>query len=237
MGNPPKKKDPPEVLRELPEGLVLVRDERGLALSGNGMSVRGDFSALRGRLRPDNLRSELLVRAGAFRDEKGDVPLAIDAAAGLGEDAFLLAAAGWRVELYEHNPVVAELLADALARASQDPATAETAARMTLHREDSVSAMRDLPERPDIVYLDPMFPARRKSGLVGKKLQLLQKLEIPCPAEEELLQAALAAAPRRIIIKRPLKGPFLAGVRPAFSLNGKAVRFDVILPVTPEREK
>lgn len=82
---------------------------------------------------------------------------------------------------------------------------------------------------PDIVYLDPMFPERRKSAAVKKKFQLLHYLEAPCENDEELLQAALAAKPRRVVVKRPIKGPFLAGIKPSYSLAGKAVRFDVIV--------
>ncbi|MBQ1757738.1 MAG: class I SAM-dependent methyltransferase, partial [Erysipelotrichaceae bacterium] len=41
--------------------------------------------------------------------------------------------------------------------------------------------------------------------------------------------AAIAVHPSRIIIKRPLKGPFLAGRKPDYSLPGKAIRYDVIL--------
>jgi len=36
--------------------------------------------------------------------------------------------------------------------------------------------------------------------------------------------------PGRILIKRPAKGPWLAGVKPSFSLAGKAVRYDCLLP-------
>ena len=227
-----------EIIENLSGGLSLIRDAQGLALTGFGMTVRGDFSKMKRRAAQPNLSGELIVRAGAFKSAvrpDGDTPpLAVDMTAGLGEDSFLLAAAGWNVHLYEHNPVIAALLADALARAEEDPETARITSRMTLRVADSVSAVRNGQGDgsfvcPDIIYLDPMFPARRKSGLVGKKLQLLQKLEAPCVSEEEVLNAAMAASPRRIIIKRPLKGSYLAGVKPQISLPGKAVRFDVIL--------
>ncbi|MBQ9863677.1 MAG: class I SAM-dependent methyltransferase, partial [Lachnospiraceae bacterium] len=47
--------------------------------------------------------------------------------------------------------------------------------------------------------------------------------------EEALLNAAISLKPKKIIIKRPLKGPFLAGVKPSYSLKGKAIRVDVIV--------
>ena len=77
-----------------------------------------------------------------------------------------------------------------------------------------------------------MFPGRQKSGLVKKKAQLLQKLEKPCEDEEGLLQAAVSAGPRKIVIKRPLKGPFLAGRKPDYSITGKTIRYDCLLVTT-----
>ena len=85
---------------------------------------------------------------------------------------------------------------------------------------------------PDVVYLDPMFPGRTKSAAVKKKFQLIHHLERPCdPSEEELLvEAALAAHPRKVVIKRPIKGAYLAGIKPSHSLSGKAVRYDCLVP-------
>ena len=81
----------------------------------------------------------------------------------------------------------------------------------------------------DVVFLDPMFPERTKSAAVKKKFQLLHHLERPCDNEGELLDAALAARPRKVVIKRPPKGSWLAGARPSHSVAGKAVRYDVIV--------
>ncbi len=83
---------------------------------------------------------------------------------------------------------------------------------------------------PDVVYLDPMFPGRTKSAAVKKKFQLLHHLEQPCEEEEALVEAALAAHPRKVVIKRPPKGPELAGVKPSYTVSGKAVRYDVLVP-------
>ena len=81
----------------------------------------------------------------------------------------------------------------------------------------------------DVVYLDPMFPGRSKSAAVKKKFQFLHRLEMPCEDEMALLEAARAAHPRKIVIKRPVKGPHLAGVKPDYTLRGKAVRYDCIV--------
>ena len=92
--------------------------------------------------------------------------------------------------------------------------------------------MAHLDGAPDVVYLDPMFPERRKSAAVKKKFQLIHHLEAPCQDEDALLAAAISAAPRKVVVKRPAKGPNLAGVKPSHSLAGKAVRYDVILPAS-----
>ena len=213
---------------ELPPGLELRRDERGLALVGEGLELRGDFVRLLPRLRQDRLSHELLVRAARVRGAAA--PTVVDATAGLGEDALLLAAAGFTVTLCERDPIIAALLADTLARAADDPRLAEVASRMTLVPGDAVVVLGTLDHTPDVVFLDPMFPERRRRAATNKKLQLFQRLERPCEDEDALMQAALAVRPRKIVVKRPLKGPHLAGVKPSSSLAGKVVRYDVIVP-------
>lgn len=211
----------------------LRRDAEGLALVGDGMVLRADYARLLPRLRPDRLGRELLVRAARVRG--GVAPTVVDATAGLGEDALLLAAAGFTVTMYERDSTIAELLRDALDRAANDPQLKDVVARMTLVEGDSVAGLRSLTQAPDVVYLDPMFPMRTKSAAVKKKFQLLHQLERPCEDEEALLDAALAARPRKVVIKRPSKGPSLAGAKPSYRLCGKAVRYDVIVPPPSSR--
>ncbi len=210
------------------DGLELRRDERGLTLTDGTLELRGDFARMAARLRQANLSRELLVRAA--RVKGADAPTAVDATAGLGEDALLLAAAGFSVTLFERDEVIAALLADALERAAALPDLAPVVARMRLVAGDSVAGLRELGWTPDVVLLDPMFPAKRKVAATNKKLQLIQKLESPCADERELFAAAVAAGPRKIVIKRPTKGPHLADVKPSYSLAGKAVRYDVVVP-------
>lgn len=210
------------------KNLELRRDAEGLALVGDGMVLRADFVRLLPRLRPDRLGGELLVRAARVRGV--EAPSAVDATAGLGEDALLLAAAGFVVTMFEKDPVIAALLRDALERAARVPELAPVAERMTLVEGDSVAGLRCLGFSPDVVFLDPMFPERTKSAAVKKKFQLLHHLERPCDNEEELVEAALAARPRKVVIKRPPKGPLLAGARPSYQVSGKAVRYDVLVP-------
>lgn len=212
-----------------PAGLALRLDANGLSLVGDGMTLRADLARMAPRIKPHNLHRELLVRAAKIKGESGPLT-AVDATAGFGEDALLLAAAGFSVLLYERNPIIAALLEDALRRARALPSLQDAVSRMQFVAGDSLQALPELSIRPDIVYLDPMFPARTKSAQVKKKFQLLHHLERPCEDQDELLDSALSAHPHKIVIKRPPKGPYLADFAPSYSLAGKAVRYDCIVP-------
>ena len=223
---------------EAADGLLLCYDAQGLTLQGDGLSMQGDFHHMIPRLKPGNLSREFLVKTSKLKN-LGEHPIAIDATAGMGEDSLLLAAAGYTVYLYELNPVIAALLQDTVRRAADIPELAPIVARMHVMPGDSIQAMKEdsrtdsirymeeVPDsKPDLILLDPMFPARKKSGLIKKKFQLLQRLEQPCSDERELMEAAIQADPRRILVKRPLKGPYLAGCKPDYSIQGKAIRYD-----------
>lgn len=208
--------------------LKLCFTAEGAMLIGGSQTLRGDFSHMLPRLRAGNLSGELLVKAAKIKGSAN--PFAIDCTAGMGEDSLLLAAAGFSVRMYEYNAVIAALLGDAMRRAALDPKLSEIISRMQLCAEDSIPALAALTEAPDVILLDPMFPPRQKSALVKKKFQLLHQLERPCEDEASLLYAAIDARPRKIVIKRPLKGAYLGGIKPSCSFTGKAIRYDVLLP-------
>ncbi len=186
-----------------------------------------DLTSMLPRVKEEMYKHELLVKAAKFKSQEGQLT-AIDATAGLGEDSLLLAAAGYEVTLFEHDAVIAALLKDALRRAKKVPELKDMVSRMQVVEGDSIEAMNKWVDPVDVIYLDPMFPERQKSSLIKKKFQLLQQLERPCSDEQDLLKAAMNAKPKRIIIKRPTKGPYIADVKPAYSINGKSIRYDCI---------
>ncbi len=218
-----------EISTEIKESqLALLYDERGLTLTDGNLEVRGDFTENRNRLSENNLRQEFLVKAVKSKN-MGENPLVVDATAGLGEDSILLSAAGSRVVMFEYNPIICALLEDAMDRARETDELCEIINRMTLIEGDSTEKMSEISERPEAVFLDPMFPERKKSGLVKKKFQLLQKLEKPATDERKMYEEALKLHPKKIVVKRPLKGPILQGTKPSYSIKGKAIRYDCIL--------
>ncbi len=214
---------------EAPDDIKLLKvSEDGIRLEINGQSMLCDLTGMLPRLKRDNLSRELLVRAAKIKGA-GRRPTVVDATAGLGEDSLMLAAAGFEVTLCERNPIIALLLKDALRRASAHGLLSEAVSRMKVIEGGSISFLGGMDMRPDVVYLDPMFPEKEKSALTKKKFQLLHCLELPCTDEHSLLAAAKKASPHKIVIKRPPKGPYLCGEKPSFSLQGKAVRYDCIV--------
>lgn len=213
------------------ESLRLQADRDGISLVKGPCCLRADFSHMLPRLIPNNLNHELLIRASKCKTNSGNLT-AVDATAGLGEDSFLLAAAGFKVQLYERDPIIAVLLYDALRRGMQNAQLEPIIQNMDLQIADSVLMLPQLDISPDIVVLDPMFPRRQKSGLIKKKFQLLHQLEQPCQNEQELLDAARSCHPRKIVIKRPAKGPYLNGIKPSYSIQGNSIRYDCLVNFT-----
>ena len=207
--------------------LTVLFDSSGVSLSGFGLSYQGDFENMLHRVTNGRLQHEMLAKAVKTDQENLK---AIDATAGMGEDSLLLAACGYQVTLYEQNPVIAILLKDALRRAKKNTVLKDVVSRMQLVEGDSIEYLNKRLDPVDVIYLDPMFPGRQKSGLINKKLQLIQKLEPPCSEETALFDAAMAAQPSKIIVKRPLKSPYLDERVPSYSLKGKAIRYDCYSP-------
>lgn len=166
--------------------------------------------------------------AKAIGMQAGIHPTVLDATAGLGRDAFILAQLGCSLRLIERHPVIAALLEDGLRRAAEDAEVAPIVARMRLSAGDAITLMRDWREAtPQVVYLDPMFPHRQKSALVKKEMRLLRPLAGDDADAPTLLAAALALASHRVVVKRPRQAPPIAGQAPGYALHGQSSRFDI----------
>ena len=166
--------------------------------------------------------------AKAVGIQPGIRPMVLDATAGLGKDAFVLAELGCALTLIERQPVIAALLEDGLLRALADPEVAPIVARMRLISGNAITLMTAwADEAPQVIYLDPMFPHRDKSALVKKEMRLFRPLAGNDDDAPALLAAALALATHRVVVKRPRKAPAIAGEKPAYVLEGKSSRFDI----------
>lgn len=173
-------------------------------------------------------RGQTIAKAVGLKG--GANPSVVDATAGLGRDAFVLASLDCRVTMVERSAVVAALLEDGLRRAREDSELGQWIGdRLLLIHADAVSWMKSLAEAdfPDVIYLDPMFPHRQKSALVKKEMRLFQKLLGFDENEAELLDAALRVATKRVVVKRPDYAPALAQRPPTMQIKGKKHRYDV----------
>ena len=173
-------------------------------------------------------RGQPLARAVGLKG--GAAPSVLDATGGFGRDAFVLACLGCTVTLLERHPVVAALLLDGYRRAGLDAEVGERVrTRMRVIHGDALACLPALSDdqRPDVVYLDPMYPERRKSSLVKKEMRALQDLLGADPQADALLPAALAAARLRVVVKRPMAAVPLNQQPPTMSIKGKHHRYDV----------
>lgn len=154
-------------------------------------------------------------------------PTIVDCTAGLGRDAFVLAALGCDVLMIEKHPVVGALLEDGLARGMVDPITQAFCQHLTLQLGDADQVLASLNSKPHTIYLDPMFPPRDKSAKVKKEMQWLQKLVGKQSDASKLLDFGLKIALKRVVVKRPIHAPPLNERQPQHTLKGKANRFDI----------
>jgi len=179
------------------------------------------------RLRAGGGRGQALPRAAGF--SKGRTPDVVDATAGLGRDAFLLASLGANVTLIERAPQIHALLEDGLARArAASGRAAEAAARMTLVLGD---AKQLLPEMvAEVVLVDPMHPPRGNSALVKKEMRLLRDIVGSDEDALELMQVALKTASKRVVLKWPLRAmPMAELAPPSHQIRGNTTRYDVFM--------
>ena len=224
-----------------PEDWRLRMDDDVLALRRpDGVRLHADFVSGRARSRASEaaLAAQPLAKAlgiARLAARLGGSPHLVDATAGLGVDGWQAATLGARVTMLEKHPVVHALLSDGLTRAcvADDERVRRVAARVTLERCDAVWRLREFsaaPERrPALVYLDPMYPSVRRRGRSRKGIEFLHELVGP-PTDDgaALLDAALAAATHRVVVKRPAGAPPLAqsgGARPE-PLHAPNTRWD-----------
>lgn len=180
------------------------------------------------RRRREGIRQPLARAAGL---KSGYRPGIVDATAGLGRDAFVLASLGSPVVLVERSPVIAALLADGLSRAADAQETAAIAARMELVIGDAVELLPELAlkGKTEVIYLDPMYPERTKNALGKIEMRLLREVAGDDPDAPLLLATALLHARRRVVVKRPRLAPAIAGTRPQVVITGRTSRYDIYL--------
>lgn len=170
-------------------------------------------------------KREPLARAIGIKSDNH--PAIIDATAGLGRDAFVLACCGCAVTLLERSTVLHALLDDALQRARQEAQLSAIVQRLQLIHSDALVYLER--HQAPVIYLDPMYPSRKKSALVKQEMRILRDIVGDDDDTDKLFQLALQRATNRVVVKRPKLAPPLTGIAPSHQILGKTTRFDVYL--------
>ncbi len=209
--------------------------ELRLASDAPGRGTVVDFS----QFRRGQIARHPLVRAVG----KGTGAV-IDATAGLGADAWLLAASGRHVIALERCAAVHDAVADGLARAGRDPSLEAVAGRITLQHADSIRALAGLVERArsgggsiDAIVLDPMYPHSGSSALPPRDIRLVRAAAGDDVDALDLFAAACHCGVSRVVVRRPHRAPPMAlPATTALSaplnaqFGSKLVRYDLYLP-------
>jgi 16S rRNA (guanine1516-N2)-methyltransferase len=170
-------------------------------------------------------QNELIIKACRIKSLARPVTI-VDATAGFGRDAFILAAAGFELFLVERNPIVAALLIDGIRRIS-DPMIKQRLRCIHQDSREYLSQAAHAINKPDVIYLDPMFTVHRHAK-VKKELQILQTLLQDESADQQtLLPVALQVGAQRVVVKRAIHAEALNLMNPSYCLSGKHSRFDV----------
>lgn len=181
-----------------------------------------------------------LARAmGKINDQ---LPSILDATAGLGGDSFVLANLGFTVTMLERDPLVSLLLEDAVHRAQLpsnfvEPELMQTFARLSFKTVDSIQFLnqltnQDVTGRSEIaqtIYLDPMYPDKKKNAATKKEMSALQHTVGPDTDSDQLLAAAIQAATYRVVVKRPKNAPplFHKDYLPTTQIKSPNTRYDI----------
>ena len=191
--------------------------------------LKCDFlkGAVNHRLRFGGGRGQHLPKAIGMKG--GQSPTIIDATAGLGRDAFLLASLGLQVTLIERSDIIHELLAAGMEVARQAGGQhKDIIDRMTLIHGDSIAILPYM--QADVVLVDPMHPPRKKSALVKGEMRAIRDIVGVDEDQHLLVETALAMATKRVVLKWPAKATPLAGLRPtSHQIIGKSIRYDVFM--------
>ena len=171
-------------------------------------------------------RQQAIAKAVGLK--RGKSPNVLDATAGLGKDAFILASLKCQVTMIERNPIIHALLSDGMRRLKlNEKVSDQIESRLLLHLQDSLNYLKNNADTPDVIYLDPMYPHRSKSALVKKEMRRLRNLVGDDTDFDSLLETALLTAKDRVVIKRPKTAPPIGTIPPSHSIESKKTRFDV----------
>ena|GEM_PF-605674 len=208
-----------------------------LVVASNGISLV-DTSGRLGPLRVDFLSGSSLYQIHRRKKQRDYLAQAIgkhpsgtlifDATAGWASDSVPLLARGFKIQLAEQDLVVATLLEDAVMRAYQDGNYGEFFRNnLLLEIGDARQILENIQTKPEVIYLDPMYPKEQKARLPLKAMQYLREIVGRSGSAQDMLTAALRNVRKRVVVKRSINADFLEAMKPAQQVIGKTTRYDV----------
>lgn len=175
-------------------------------------------------------RGQAIAKAIGMRS--GVTPSVLDTTAGMAGDAFVLATLGCSITLLERSPIIFALIEDAVQRASLNESFTEILEQgfMIVNREANDYIREQIEDGgtpPDVIYIDPMYPQKKKSALVKKDMQILQRLHGADDDSGELLDSAMTYARKRVVVKRPIQAETISEKKPNTCIKSKKTRYDI----------
>ena len=181
------------------------------------------------RLKYGKGRGQNLAKAVGMKSNKNRT--IIDATAGLGYDAFILASLGANVTLIERSKIMHNLLQEGISEAkSFGGEISGIINRMNLIFGDSKFILPDL--LPEVILIDTMYKDRKKTALVKNDMRLVRDIVGSDSDYIQLIEVALNQASNRVVIKQPRYADQIDNIKPySHQILGKTIRYDVYMTI------
>ena len=179
------------------------------------------------RLKYGKGRGQNLAKAVGMKSKKNRN--IIDATAGLGYDAFILASLGANVTLIERSKRMYEILQNGINEGiSFGGEIQRIINRMELLFGDSKDILPKL--SPEVIMIDTMYKDRKKTALVKNNMRLVREIVGPDSDYIELLKVALNCARHRVVLKQPRYADPIKEIRKcSHQILGRTIRYDVYM--------
>ncbi len=177
------------------------------------------------RLKYGKGRGQNLAKAVGMKSNKNRN--IVDATAGLGYDAFILASLGANLTLIERSETMYKLLRDGVSEGVlHGGEISKIIGRMKLIFGDSKNILPYL--SPEVILIDTMYKDRKKSALVKNDMRLIREIVGPDSDYTELIEVALKFAKNRVVIKQPRYAEPLRDIKQcSHQILGKTIRYDI----------
>lgn len=174
------------------------------------------------KIKNSNLKQYPLAKAIGLKNKNCTV---YDLTAGFLKDSIVLACLGHKVTAVEINPIIFQLINAANNKLQATP----DAPQLEVLHMDSLAFLKKINQAPDIIYLDPMFSEENKTALAKKSMQIIQSIAHNENNDyNEIIDLAISIATKKVIVKRPQKGPYLSGREPNTQVSAKqSTRYDI----------